>query len=333
MYINKVLQHWSQESGHHFVGNAVLFQGDVPMSVSLVPGNNKNYYVIAAVDASRLEKPEIKAITKRLKPYGVLMIGKRKNFLQLTVSAISRKRLYKKLDNAVLEIGQLVHEYSIPVQAECAYCGEVGCDAVAFVNNAVPVHTACHRNNVEEQIEQVENNRKHGNYLPATLAALVGALIGAVPSLISMVAADYIIAFLFILIPLASAFVYKRVDGVQNWFMPFVVSIMSLAASIALVLADLYFDIGIGTPLATFFSTISHRRYRADVLLLFGQVLFFGGIGILCAWSFMAKTGKQQLKELQAMRDNILPIVKKSEEKNEEEIRPENEKALEELQQ
>ena len=307
MYINKVLKLWAEQGERSFSGNVVLIPGDVPISITQVPGNNGGYSFSVAVDTVQLEKDEIKALTKRMKPYGAFALNRSKGLASINIGAMSRKKLFQKLDKAVEEVPHILHEFNILPQRECAYCKEMQCNAIAFVGEAPrPVHLVCNDNYIDEQVKQIEDNRQNGNYLVASLAALVGALIGTLPSLVSMVFADYIIAILFAAIPAASAFAYRRAGGVQNWFMPFVITLMSIAASVVLTFASLYFEFGAGTPVSEFMAIITHRRYRADVLALLGQVLLFGGIGIVCAWSLMTRTGKQKLRELQTRREQML---------------------------
>ena len=308
MYINKVLQGWAHEHGYQFSGNVALIPGELPMSVALYPSNNNCYCVSAAVDIASIEgKADMKKISKQAKHLGALVVNNKTGLVQITISTMGRKRLFAKIDKAVAELPELMREFGVNPQEICEHCKEPGCNAFALVNAALrPVHSVCNNRDIESQMQQVEDNRNNGNYIFATIAALLGAIVGALPSLVTMIFADYIIAVFFAAIPLVAAFAYRKAGGVQNWFMPFVVIVMSLISACALTFATLYFEFGAGTPLATFYKLVFHPRNRMDVLSLLGQVLLFSGLGIVIAWNFMAKTGKQQIKELETMREQVV---------------------------
>lgn len=163
-------------------------------------------------------------------------------------------------------------------------------------------------------LERIEDNNLNGGYALATLAALIGAIIGAVPAFIGFYFFDHFIALLFAIIPMGSAFAYRKARGVQNKFMPIIVTLWSLIASALLILVDFYLSIfgwywGLITldgvtavwPWSILFELILSdiEFFMLDIMM----ALAFCGLGIFTSWGYMAHTNKAKIKELQAQQD------------------------------
>jgi len=163
-------------------------------------------------------------------------------------------------------------------------------------------------------LERIEDNNLNGSYALAALAALFGAIIGAVPAFIVFYFFGSFIAVLFAIIPMGCAFAYRRARGVENKFMPIIVTIWSLVASVLLIMVDFYVSIfgwywGLITldgvtavsPLSILFELILSdiEFFMLDIMM----ALAFCGLGIFTSWGYIALTNKAKIKKLQDQQE------------------------------
>ena len=163
-------------------------------------------------------------------------------------------------------------------------------------------------------LEEIEDNSLNGSYILAALAALIGAIIGMVPAFIVFYFFDSFIVVLFAIIPMGSAFAYKKARGVESKFMPVVVTVWSLIASMLLILVDFYVSIFgwywglialdgvIVSPLSILFELILLSDFEFFVLHMM-TALVFCVVGIVTSWGYIAYTNKAKMKKLQAQQD------------------------------
>ena len=321
------LTSWAAENGHKIMPGMVVLK-DTPWIGVCNPEEDNSFLVGVAVVPESITKEFESAFKGLAKPYGTPVINKITGVLQIKVAGAGKAKRIEKLDAAVAAMPNILQQLNVHLQTLCSACGEPGCDAFSFDDGAPkPLHSACEQKAIDELIYQIENNRLNGNYGLATIVALLGAFVGAIPSFISIYFFDTLVWFLFALIPLCAAFAYKRANGIANKFMPVIVSLWSLITSLLLIIINLYlFDhqywetegylpflqnylgftgmMPIGMYIEIF---IEMLQYDGEFLSAFmgsvGRVTLACAIGIWISWGYMTRTNKAQIQELKARQE------------------------------
>lgn len=107
-------------------------------------------------------------------------------------------------------------EEGLTAPRTCAICKQGGCDGLAQVDGYVAVHQSCVKAQAEATMEKVEHNEASGNYITGFLGALLGAVVGTLPTIVALLLVERIYAILYALIPLAAYQGYKICKGKMN---------------------------------------------------------------------------------------------------------------------
>ena len=161
-------------------------------------------------------------------------------------------------------------------------------------------------------LERIEDNSLNGSYVLAALAALIGAVIGAVPAFIGFYFFGFFVAILFAIIPMGSAFAYRKARGVENKFMPVIITIWSLIASVLLILTDFYLSIFGWYWGLIMLDGVLVMAWRLLFEMILSDIEFFMldimmalafcGLGIFTSWGYIAYTNKAKIKKMQAQQ-------------------------------
>jgi len=321
------LANWANENGHKTAAGMVLLK-DSPWIGIFNDDNTNSYYIGVAVVPGSITKEMKDKFEELAKPYGNPLTNNDAGTLQIMERAFSKNKRIASIAAAAEALPGILKQLGVYLNLLCIHCGQGSCDTYSFVDGVPkPMHSACEQQMIDQIIYEIEDNRINGSYGLASLAAFGGALVGAVPSFISIYFFEYLIGLLFALIPLAAAFAYQRARGVASKFMPFIVSVWSIIASVLLVFVSLYFwehqmwtasgdllyfqqlygfsgMMPVGMYIEFTIDDIIHMDdFRREVLADLGQVLLFCAIGIWVAWGYMTKTNKAKIRELQAQHE------------------------------
>ncbi len=228
-------------------------------------------------------------LRKNLKPLGSLAYQGTDKSMILFTCAGSDADLWNKLTMGFTQITQCFWANGIGVPQQCPLCHNGGCDSLAFVGGYVPVHASCVQNQAYGAIAQAENNRQTGNYALGILGALLGALVGSIPTVLLMLFLHMISAWLYALIPLGAYYGYKLCKGkmVKGVVIPVVV-ILSLLMVMVVELTVTYISVGreykwwmsVGEFLVRYFDAMSF----GDIMMDIGMPLLFTALGIFISW-------------------------------------------------
>lgn len=94
------------------------------------------------------------------------------------------------------------------------------------------------KNEYEERMKVVEHQEKakEGNLSKALTMALVGGIVGAIPAFIALFGFNLMSFLLYMIIPLASIYLYKKSGGPSKSIVPIVISIITVAIIIIMIL-------------------------------------------------------------------------------------------------
>ena len=206
---------------------------------------------------------------------------------------------------------QILSGMGIAPADSCVICGGGTPESLCFTDSFQPVHAACLRQSAADLRAKAEADQANGSYLTGLLGAVIGAIVGAIPSILLLLATDYISALLFALVPLAAMFGYRKMKGKNDKVGIFIVIVASVLAVFFMVYALLVIQVakmyscGLGTAVSLLPNLMSSSEFM-EASGSFWKGFLFMGLGIFFSWSYLSKTGAAQIK----MADNVLATLR-----------------------
>lgn len=202
----------------------------------------------------------------------------------------------------------------------CPVCRNGNCDVASFLQGSFRgTHRHCLQGKADAAATAAEENLQSGSYLTGILGAIIGMLVGTLPSLLTILFADSIYALLFALIPIGAYFGYKLFRGRMNKF-ALLVSILAAVFGVFLLnfelmiyylINDYYFTFK--EALGFLLEELAYGEYwlsiARDSLLEF----FFAALGVLFAWRLISRTADSNAAEAQAALRRAVPIYDQTE--------------------
>lgn len=207
----------------------------------------------------------------------------------------------QKFDDALAAAVAVFAAAGLSAPVQCPICHRAGCDTLAVVGGGyVPVHRACLDAALARQAESAQRSLTGGNYFTGVLGALLGAMVGALPSLLTIWFLSRAFGLLFALIPIGAYQGYKLCRGRLNRAATAVAVVVSVLQ--VFVLEQALFYIAIVTQLDYWPNVLESVGYYFQVMS-FGDMigdmavpLLFVGLGIWVAWRMISQTGATALQ-------------------------------------
>ncbi len=245
----------------------------------------------------QLTKDEFKAISKA---QGAPIA--RLESVALTQNAVVLPLLYKstkpeKLNVYLTKITDAMKTSNLKNLNHCPFCGLEETDAQRVIKGSiVHVHDQCAKDFYEKVIERVEAEEKSVANLPKSLLfAVIGAIVGLIPTFISVLFFNYMLALLYALIPLASFYGFKKGGAAKNAYVPFVVAGISLVISLLFIVW--IYQTGAASLGMTFAEMLEVPQNRSEFIGDLGTSALFTGIGVLIVWKSMSQQTNAQIKK------------------------------------
>ena len=186
-------------------------------------------------------------------------------------------------DKLILDLVETAESLFLKTSDICPLCLKPLCDAYALVKSEFqPVHAAC----VHAQSTDIKKSASSGL---GWLGALLGGLVGTIPTLLAIFLLSYISAWLCALIPIAAFYGYKLLGGKMarsGYFAIGAVSVLMAPTMDYITYVIELFQQGYG-----FLSPIDYiyaiMVYPADLLPAILQNLLFIGIGFVVSLSLL----------------------------------------------
>lgn len=202
------------------------------------------------------------------------------------------------------------------VPDRCAVCGGSGCDCATPRGPAyAPVHRACLESGVAGAKAAADKNIQGGSYLLGAVGAFLGAAVGVLPSVFTILALEKIYVLLFMLIPLASYAGYKLLKGKMNYASLVFTLIFSVLAVYLLnfgitiyYLAD-YYELTASEALSLVPPALGDPEMWVDITRSedFLKCILFVALGIFLAWGQISRTNKTSIKDAQGLLESAVP--------------------------
>jgi hypothetical protein len=317
---NKVAEQFAQERGLDVINDVAVFTSDhgYIFTFGAVESQKVKWGVSVPVSPESYTKENHKKISEALKPYKMKLNSfNTTGLIQITVDGLHKKGIGEKTDRITTILLDELPKLGITPSLNCILCGQPGCsdkhmDGIIFY----PAHKKCKEEKARAMLAEIEENQANGNVALGLVGALIGGLVGCIPSFVTAHFFDSIWAVLFMLIPAAAYGGYKLFKGLMNRAVPFVIAIISLASTIVLVLSYNYTyvisEIGqeylayYGKPysITYFLNDILVEWELSELLETFGMPLLFCCLGIFWMWSVISKGNKSKQKEAQQLLES-----------------------------
>lgn len=264
-----------------------------------------NFYVDAFVKVPMmcfvfehtLSKDQIKSIQKTV---GMTAIRIESVVLNNNAVIIPFRRGTKpseKHDEYMRKVTQAFHDLGLRDLSHCPFCGKEDTDSMRVIKGViVPVHDACAKELYQQITSHVEELEKSNKGMGKSIVfAIGGAVVGAIPTLISIIFFQYMLAILYALIPLASFYGYKYGGAPKKSYVPILISVISLLI-VVVMMAWLYGSIAASEGF-TFSEAMEIQEFSASFFSdLFTSVLFLA-IGVFISWKQMYKQTTAAIKK------------------------------------
>ncbi len=264
-----------------------------------------NFYVDAFVKVPMmcfvfehtLSKDQIKSIQKAV---GMTAIRIESVVLNNNAVIIPFKRGTKpseKHDEYMRKVTQAFHDLGLRDLSHCPFCGKEDTDSTRVIKGViVPVHDACAKELYQQITSHVEELEKSNKGMGKSIVfAIGGAVVGAIPTLISIIFFQYMLAILYALIPLASFYGYKYGGAPKKSYVPIMISVISLLI-VVVMMVWLYGSIA-AVEGFTFSEAMEIQEFSASFFSdLFTSVLFLA-IGVFISWKQMYKQTTAAIKK------------------------------------
>lgn len=255
-----------------------------------------------------------KSLGRDIKTYAPITNG---SVLKLMLRIKGNSDFPQKFDTMLEAFWQEAKNAGLHTSSNCAVCKQPGVDSYAIHNNPfVPVHASCVQATVGKAIGKVQDNEVNGNYALGFLGAVLGGLVGLIPSLVAGLVFNIISGWLCALVPLAAYYGYKLFKGKMNHaafastLMVSIIMIPVMQYMLTVLQAGReYFNI-YGTfyflPLGDYIDAFT--RVPEDFLPLLMQVALFIGIGIVIVLGVVRRGNQHAYEEAAFSGNSIRPI-------------------------
>ena len=206
--------------------------------------------------------------------------------LTLPYSLSVNDKYVEKCENVINTFVSYMNSQNYQTSTKCVVCGEEA-ENGSFGGIYVPVHSECVDSLKELSKQEVaEENKNIANLPKSIILAFVGAIVGLIPSVISILGFGTMIALLYALIPLASFFGYKLGKAPKRWYATLIVIVLSVFVVVAL---DIYlYDLIAFSEGITLAECLS--LYSADFVSDLLYSVLFVGVGVFISWKYISNT-------------------------------------------
>lgn len=200
----------------------------------------------------------------------------------------------------------------------CPVCGEEYCDCAVYLNGAYRLsHRSCIADLAAKADSDLKNSAKKGSVLLGILGAFIGMLVGTIPNILSILAAEMEYSILFALIPICAYFGYKLLGGKMKKPIPLVVSVIMSVLGVFMLIFEVTTIFAMkeyGIEANEFFHLLgllmADPERWSSILTESFQEFLFTALGVWVAWRTISSTpaqNKQNTAAAARMTMYVLP--------------------------
>lgn len=232
--------------------------------------------------------------------------------LALMVTTRDAAGLEIAVDRLLAAVARMAPEFGLRLPDLCPVCKQTGCDAFSFQHMAYrPVHGHCVQHTAAAKVIAAETNIRHGSYFSGSIGAILGGVVGALPTVFILTFTDYIIAWLCALIPLGAYYGYKLFGGrmtkaVLAVVLPVSVLMVPVTLYAYLALTMWVYEDQFFLDPALFISVMTTSTELIPLLL---QILLFVAIGTAIVSGIISRTGHSEIKDSSFALATLRPMA------------------------
>ncbi|HBG32945.1 MAG TPA: hypothetical protein DDW82_04405 [Acholeplasmataceae bacterium] len=200
------------------------------------------------------------------------------------------------LDEFLEKKTQIFKELNLGQLDYCPYCGQKETDSLRIIKGAVVhVHEACVNNFVEKvttHLNTVGSSKE--NLVKSIIYSVIGGLIGLIPSIIVMMIFSFYSAWLFLLIPYAAFYGFKKGGAQKGSYVMIVITVISLILAPGFMFY-VYYDLSLYLEVSFGMMLNSADIYAAFVKDMIMAVIFTL-ISVWASWKSIYKQTHGQIK-------------------------------------
>ena len=242
-----------------------------------------------------LDKDTFKKLSK-----GSMLRGFVKESVALQDNAILSTAGFKskeKLDEYLEQKTQIFKELNLGQLDYCPYCGNHETDSIRIVKGAVVhVHETCVNAFIEKvttHLNTVGSSKEH--MMKSIIYAVIGGFIGLIPSIIILTLFSFYSAWLFLLIPFAAFYGFKKGGAQKGSYVMILISIISLILAPGFMVYA-YYTLALYLEVS-FSSMLSSSEIRSAFIEDMGMTILFTLIAIWVSWKSIYKQTHGQIKK------------------------------------
>ena len=278
-----------------------------------------NGTLITAVIRTHLDEPRHQ-VQELKKEAGVranrkmgFFYNEKKNCLTINLT-VGRKEGEQEFAQLTQDLYSILTYKGIHPLETCPFCGQRTCDTVAAVDTAyATVHRGCLENALTTTSQKAQRSQDEGSYLLGIIGAILGAFVGVLPSLLTIITTNTIYSLLFALIPLCIYYGYKLFRGRMNKS-AIVITIVLSVLSVYLIEFDLIvytflteYETNFGEALSVAFHALGYADVWVSMTLDSLTSFLFIALGIFIAWGQISRTGSSVIRNVDAIRSTAVP--------------------------
>lgn len=296
------------DRNYRVIGKAAYgVENDYPAAVFFVGAKQWRIALTAVID-------NFKEVRKSLKE----QLGKKYGFQyannHLTYDIIVTNKDYQEtLNEALTEVTRALHQMGIKPSAVCPICGQSNCNVlVSYANGYDPAHKSCLDQMANHVRTKAEKSTQSGNYITGIIGALLGAVIGALPSVLSIIWVERIYAILFALIPLASYYGYKLLKGKMTTAVIPITIVFSIVGvyviEIVLLIYYMIWEYGLtfGEAFPLTMASLTDPSIWVAMTMDSITSFIFVALGIWIAWGRISRTAKTEVQDLDSVMASVM---------------------------
>ena len=303
----QTFQQLMEQRGFKVVGKAAYgMAGDYPLMVSYLAPRQWRVTLTAGIDDWKSFYKEMKRELKYACSYDSSHLS--------AVIVLKAKNYQETFDKLLSDLTGYLRGSGVRVPQTCAACGQPGCDALCCHGGGYdPVHQGCLEQMIGAVREKAAHNQSKGNYLTGLIGAVLGAIVGVLPSVLSVLWTEKIYAMLFALIPLCIYHGYRLCKGKMNKAVIALTIVLSVVSvyllEIILLLAEIMEEYG-----ATVAEAAGFLGYLLPDPGIWGAMtsdsifsFVFIALGIWIAWGQISRTATGEVRTAEGLRATVLP--------------------------
>lgn len=249
-------------------------------------------------------KPTLKTGLKKIASHQML-----NNDALLIALPAKAETLDSNLTAAISCVTSALRENGIGTPEICPICGQPNCDSLAHVGSTFrPVHKSCLDGAYSAAKEKSDANKANGNFALGLIGAILGGVVGCIPSLFSIFLLERIAAILYALIPLGIYYGYKLLNGRMNKSVKWITVVLSLLFAVGIEFAVLAVTMAqYNIPLELMGMFLKDKDVIDAFLSEVPMSLIFVVLGIVIAWGQISKTADSAVSDAESTLATVVP--------------------------